>query len=86
VVAIGRASGGTPDTPEFSAQPKMRPNEVLPEYHIFVNSFQGEALYPELWVKFSVYPGVEFRTAKLWKQLRGDSHALFSGESSPAWS
>jgi hypothetical protein len=38
VVAIGRASGGTPDTPEFSAQPKMRPNEVLPESHIFVNS------------------------------------------------
>jgi hypothetical protein len=45
VVAIGRASGGTPDTPEFSAQPKMRPNEVLPEYHIFVNYLLGEALY-----------------------------------------
>jgi hypothetical protein len=29
----------------FSAQPKMRPNEVLPESHIFVNSLQGEALY-----------------------------------------
>jgi hypothetical protein len=23
----------------------MRPNEVLPESHIFVNSLQGEALY-----------------------------------------
>jgi hypothetical protein len=44
VVAIGRASGGIPDTPEFSAQPKMRPNEILPESHIFVNSLQGEAL------------------------------------------
>jgi hypothetical protein len=38
------ASGGTPDTPEFSAQPKMRPNEVLPESHIFVNFFQVEVL------------------------------------------
>jgi hypothetical protein len=28
VVAIGRASGGTPDTPEFSAQPKIRPNFI----------------------------------------------------------
>jgi hypothetical protein len=43
-VAIGRASGGTPDKPEFSVQPKMRPNEILPESHISVNSLQGEAL------------------------------------------
>jgi hypothetical protein len=28
-VAIGRASGETPDKPEFSAQPKMRPNNYL---------------------------------------------------------
>jgi hypothetical protein len=49
-VAIGRASGGTPDTPEFSAQPKMRPNEGLPESHIFVNSLLGEALYMLIWV------------------------------------
>jgi hypothetical protein len=46
-VAIGRASGGTPDTPEFPAQSKMRPNEVFPESHIFVNYLQGEALYTD---------------------------------------
>jgi hypothetical protein len=33
-----------PRKARFSAQPKMRPNEVLPESHIFVNSLQVEAL------------------------------------------
>jgi hypothetical protein len=28
----------------------MRPNEVLPESHIFVNSLLGETLYMLIWV------------------------------------
>jgi hypothetical protein len=40
VVAIGRASGGTPDKPEFFAEQKMRPNEVLKKYPVSVNSFK----------------------------------------------
>jgi hypothetical protein len=41
-----------PRKARFSAQPKMRPNEVLPESHIFVNSFQEEALYQWTQVKY----------------------------------
>jgi hypothetical protein len=33
-VAIGRASGGTPDKPEFFAERKMRPNEVFKAFCI----------------------------------------------------
>jgi hypothetical protein len=33
-----------PGTPEFFAQSKMRPNEVLPEFYIFVHFLQREAL------------------------------------------
>jgi hypothetical protein len=39
-----RSSGGTPAKPEFFAEQKMRPNEVLPVSHILVNPLQGEAL------------------------------------------
>jgi hypothetical protein len=43
-VAIGRASGGTPDKPEFPAQPKMRPNEVLKKSSVSVIILQVEPL------------------------------------------
>jgi hypothetical protein len=42
--AVGHALRRNPRKARFSAQPKMRPNEVLPESHIFVNLLQGEAL------------------------------------------
>jgi hypothetical protein len=38
---------GTPDTPEFFAEQKMRPNDVLKKQSISVNSLQTEALYPQ---------------------------------------
>jgi hypothetical protein len=40
-VAIDRASGGTPDKPEFPAQPEMRPDEKPP---VSVSILQVEAL------------------------------------------
>jgi hypothetical protein len=51
--AGGRATCGghrprkrrNPRKARFFAKQKMRPNEVLPEYHIFVNYLLGEALY-----------------------------------------
>jgi hypothetical protein len=43
-VAIGRASGETPDKPEFFAKQKMRPNEVFKKPLASVNSFWVEAL------------------------------------------
>jgi hypothetical protein len=36
-----------PQSPVFG-MPEMRPNEVLPESHIFVNSLLGEALYTRI--------------------------------------
>jgi hypothetical protein len=49
-VAIGRASGGTPDKPEFPAQPEMRPDE---KPLVSVSILQVEALYSSL---FAVLP------------------------------
>jgi hypothetical protein len=36
---------GTPDTPEFFAEQKMRPNGILNEPPVSVSSLQGETLY-----------------------------------------
>jgi hypothetical protein len=43
--AVGHAVRRNSRKARFSAQPKMRPNEILPESYVFVNSLQGEALY-----------------------------------------
>jgi hypothetical protein len=37
---------GTPEKPEFSAQQKTRPNEVLKKRLVSVRSLQTETLYP----------------------------------------
>jgi hypothetical protein len=68
-VAIGRASGGTPDKPEFPAQPEMRPDEKPP---VSVSILQAEALYTQslrkvatvfhaLFVKFRQNTGINCR-------------------------